>query len=181
MINFYIDEFLYLKKYKNIKKFLINRKFDKCESIQLNWVHMSDNNQIFYENIYLHERFQEKGKNVMKNKNNTICFVKTITRGHLQNITINQNHVLSQKLKACNGFGGKSQVYKILSLHPDYKFNFVRHYYTKSVQEFIEKIDRGDLLRGNKKKIIECEKFFMINEITFDKIVYIRKHLGKKI
>ena len=45
-----LDEFLYLKNYKNIKSFLINKVFDKCESIQLNWVHMSDNNQIFYEN-----------------------------------------------------------------------------------------------------------------------------------
>ena len=40
-----LDEFLYLKNYKNIKSFLINKVFDKCESIQLNWVHMSDNKQ----------------------------------------------------------------------------------------------------------------------------------------
>ena len=66
----------------------MNKKFNQCESIQLNWVHMSDNNQIYYENKPLHERFSEKGKNVVKNKYNKICFVKTIVRGHLKNINI---------------------------------------------------------------------------------------------
>ena len=182
LIFYELDEFIYLKKYKNVKAFLINNKFNNCESIQLNWVHMSDNNHIFYENKPLYVRFPEKGKNVVKNKYNKICFVKTIIRGYLKNITINQNHVLSEKLKACDGFGGKSKVKKIESLNPDYEFNFIRHYYGKSVQEFIEKIKRGDLLRGNGKKIIEwaIEKFFYINKITPEKIKYIYKHLGNK-
>ena len=143
---------------------------------------MSDNNQIFYENKPLHERFTKIGKNVVKNQYNKICFVKTMVRGHLKNITINQNHVLSEKLKACDGFGKKSKVKKIESLNPDYEFYFIRHYYGKSVQEFIEKIKRGDLLRGNAKKIIEwaIEKFFYINEITSEKIDYIRKQLGSQ-
>ena len=182
LIFYELDEFLYLKKYKNVKKFLISDKFNNCESIQLNWVHMSDNNQIFYENKPLLERFPEIGKNIVKNKYNKICFVKTIIRGHLKNITINQNHILSEKLKACDGFGRKSKVKKIESLNPDYTYNFIRHYYGKSVQEFIEKIKRGDLLRGNDKKIIEwaIEKFFYINKITSQKIKYIQKNFGNK-
>ena len=183
LIFYEFDEFLYLKNYQNIKTFLINKKFNKCESIQLNWVHMSDNNQIFYENKPLYERFPEIGKNVDKNKYNKICYVKTMIRGHLKNITINQNHILSENLKACNGFGQKSQVKKIESLNPDYEFNFIRHYYGKSTQEFIEKIKRGDLLRGNAKRIIEwaIEKYFYINEITLEKINYIKKNLGNEI
>ena len=182
LIFYELDEFLYLKKYNSVKKFLISKKFDKCESIQLNWVHMSDNNQLFFENKPLIERFPEKGKNIVKNQYNKICFVKTIVRGHLKNINITQNHVLSKKLKACDGFGKKSKVKKIESLHPDYKYNFIRHYYGKSVQEFIEKINRGDLLRGNDSKIIEwaIEKFFYINEITREKIQFIAKSLGNK-
>ena len=182
LIFYELDEFLFLKYYQNIKTFLIKRKFDDCESIQLNWVHMSDNNHIFYENKPLHERFTENGKNIVKNKYNKICFVKTIVRGHLENINITQNHILSEKLKACNGFGRKSKVDKILSLNPDYEINFIRHYYTKSVQEFIEKINRGDLLRGNTKKVIEwaIEKFFYINEITPLKINYIQNYLGNQ-
>jgi len=178
-----LDEFLYLKNYKNIKSFLINKVFDKCESIQLNWVHMSDNNQIFYENKPLYERFPEKGKNVVENQYNKICFVKTMIRGHLKNISIVQNHILNGKLKACNGFGKISILRnKIESVNPDYKYNFIRHYYGKSVQEFVEKMNRGDLLRGNGKRIIEwaIEKFFYINKITPEKIQYIQKYLGNQ-
>ena len=180
LIFYELDEFLYLKNYQNIKKFLINKRFDECESIQLNWVHMSDNNQIFYENKPLHERFPEIGKNVVKNKVNKLCYVKTIVRGHLKNITIIQNHILSEKLKACNGYGKKGQVSKITSLNPDYEFYFIRHYYGKSVQEFVEKIKRGDLMRGIAKNVTEfaIKKFFYINEITLEKIEYLKKHLG---
>ena len=178
-----LDEFLYLRNYKNIKSFLVNKMFDECESIQLNWVHMSDNNQIFYENKPLYERFPERGKNVVENKYNKICFVKTMIRGHLKNISIMHNHILNDKLKACNGFGKKSELRKkIESLNPDYKYNFIKHYYGKSVQEFVEKMNRGDLLRGDAKKVIEwaIEKFFYINKVTSEKIKYIQTYLGNE-
>ena len=180
LIFYELDEFIYLKNYQNIKEYLLNKKFDKCESIQLNWVHMSDNNQIFYENKSLNARFPERGKNVVKNKYNKICFIKTMIKGHLKNISITHNHILNEKLFACNGFGKKSKINKIESLSPDYEFFYIKHYYSKSVQEFIEKINRGDLLRGNAKKIIEwaIEKFFYINKITYKKIKYIQEHLG---
>ena len=181
LIFYELDEFLYLKKSSNIKIFLANKRFDKCESIQLNWVHMSDNNQLFYEKKPLNQRFKQKGKNVIKNKYNKLCYVKSIIRGHLRNISITHNHFLSEKIKACDGFGKKSQLKGLASLNPDYEFNYIKHYYSKSVQEFIEKINRGDLLKGNSQKVINyaIEKFFYINEITLEKINYIQKHLGK--
>ena len=182
LIFYEIDEFLFLKKYKNVKSYLANYKFDNCGSIQLNWVHMSDNNHIYYENKPLNERFPKKGKNVIRGKINKICFVKTMIRGHLRNINITQNHILSGKVKACDGFGKKSRVKGITSYYPDYKYNYIKHYYGKSVQEFIEKINRGDLLRGNEQKIIEwaIEKYFYINEITIEKIKYIQEQFGSK-
>ena len=143
---------------------------------------MSDNNQIYYENKSLTERFPKIGKNVVKNQYNKICFIKTMIRGHLKNINITHNHLLSKKLKACNGFGRKSIIKGILSLKPDYEYFYIKHYYGKSVQEFIEKINRGDLLRGNDQKIVEwaIEKFFYINEITQKKIEYIQHYFGLK-
>ena len=177
-----LDEFLYLKDYQNIKSYLIQNKFNKCQSIQLNWVHMSDNNQIYYENKSLNERFPKQGKNVVKNKKNKICFIKTMIRGKLTNINITHNHLLSKNLKACNGFGRKSRVKGFLSLKPDYEYYYIKHYYSKTVQEFIEKIERGDLLRGNSNDIIEwaIEKFFYINDITEAKIKYIQDKLGSE-
>ena len=90
---------------------------------------------------------------------------------------------MNGKLKSCNGFGEKGlNKNQILSQNPDYKLYFIRHYYTKSVQEFIEKINRGDLLRGNNKRVIDgaINKFFYINGITPEKIEYIKKHIGNK-
>ena len=182
MIFYELDEFLYLKNHKNIKSYLISNRFNKCESIQLNWVHMSDNNQIYYENKTLEERFPEKGKNVDKSKYNKICYIKTIIRGHLKNISITNNHFLSEKVKACDGIGRKSRIQFILSLEPDYEYNYIKHYYGKTVQEFIEKINRGDLMRGNNKAIVEwaIEKFFYINSITKKKIKFIQDKFGSK-
>ena len=183
LIFYEIDEFLFLKNYTNVKEYLLSPNFNNCESIQLNWVHMSDNNHIFYTNKPLKERFPTRGKNVVKNRYNKICFVKTMVRGHLKKkIEINQNHLISSKLKSCDGFGNKGRKKIIKALNPDYEFNYIMHYYTKSLQEFVEKINRGDLLRGNSKEIIEwaVEKFFYINQITEEKIRYIQNKLGSK-
>ena len=92
-------------------------------------IHMSDNNNLFYENKTLNERFPNVGKNIVKNKRNKICYVKSIIRGHLKNIKIKHNHLLNKKLKACNGFGEKSKLKKIRSLNPDYKFNYMPDFY----------------------------------------------------
>ena len=180
LIFYEIDEFLYLKNHKNVKSFLIDNKFNNCGTIQLNWVHMSDNNLLFYENKTLDERFPKKGKNVIEGKKNKICYVKSIIRGHLTNISITNNHILSKKVKACDGFGKKSEVKRITNTKPDYKYNYIKHYYGKSVQEFVEKIIRGDLLRGNNQEIVEwaIEKYFYINEISSEKIQYIQGKLG---
>ena len=182
LIFYEIDEFLYLKNYKNVKSYLIRNKFNKCESIQLNWVHMSDNNYLYYENKSLSERFPKKGKNVLKHHSNGICYIKTMIKGHLKNINITHNHYLSEKVKACDGFGRKINYVGILSLRPDYDNYYIKHYYGKSVQEFVDKINRGDLLRGNNKEIVEwaIKKFFFINEITLEKIKYIQKAFSSR-
>ena len=66
LIFYEIDEFIFLKNFDNIKTFLNQKKFIKCKSIQLNWVHLSDNNRLYYENKPLFIRFKERGKNVNK-------------------------------------------------------------------------------------------------------------------
>ena len=48
LLFFDIDEYIHLQNYQNIKYFLINKKFDKCQSIYLNWIIHTDNNLIYY-------------------------------------------------------------------------------------------------------------------------------------
>ena len=122
LIFYEIDEFLYLKDNNNIKSYLNRKVFNHCDAIRLNWVHMSDNNKLLYENKPLSQRFTKVGNNIDKSKLNWLCNVKTIIRGHLKNITIDHNHLLSKKLKGCNGFGKPNNLSNFLSLNPDYEF-----------------------------------------------------------
>ena len=183
LIFYEIDELLYLKNFNNIKNFLCQHKFDKCDAIQLNWVHRSDNNMIYYMNKSVQERFTEKGINVVKNKNNPLCFVKTIIRGHLMNRTITDNHFLSKEIKSCNGFGKKSKTLGIISLEPDYDDYYINHYFGKSTEEFVNKIKRGDILRGNNSDInnFQVYKYFEINKLTIEKLKYLEKNLGSRV
>ena len=68
-INDYIRNFIFLKNYSLLKDYLKQVKFNKCDSILLNWVHLSDNNLIYYDNRTLSIRFTERGENVKKTMN----------------------------------------------------------------------------------------------------------------
>ena len=98
LILFDMDEFIFLKNYKNIKYFLNNKKFYDCQVIYLNEVIHLDNNQLYYKNKKLSERFKEIELNSPK------IMVKSILRGDIENINITNNHVidLNLNLKACN-------------------------------------------------------------------------------
>ena len=52
LLFFDIDEYIHLENHQNIKYFLINKKFDKCQSIYLNWIIHTDNNLIYYVIFY---------------------------------------------------------------------------------------------------------------------------------
>ena len=56
-----IDEFIYLKYFDNIKVFLSQSKFDKCQKVQLNWIHrVDDDNSFYYDNRPLQIRFKKR-------------------------------------------------------------------------------------------------------------------------
>ena len=178
LIFYEIDEFIYLKNYSSIKAFLGQKKFDKCQKIHLNWLHRSDNNLIYYDNRSLAKRFVEKGENVKK-KINYLALIKTIIRGHIENITITDIHKLSLKIKGCDGFGRKAKIKGNRNIKPDYNYYYINHYYSKSTEEFYEKLKRGDMQFGNSTKnyYYQIKKYFSINKITNQKIDYLEKML----
>lgn len=179
LIFYEIDEFIFLKNYTNIKYFLKQKKMNNCQKIQLNWLHRSDNNLIHYDNRPVVERFTQKGKNVNKNKFNNLGFVKTIVRGNMS-INISNNHILNKDIKGCDGEGRAIKYKWILDFHPDYEKYYINHYYSKSLEEFVDKLKRGDAHKGANKEndYYQIKKYFYINEITFQKINYIEKQLG---
>jgi hypothetical protein len=180
LIFYEIDEYIFLKNYKNnIKYYLIQKKFNKCQKIQLNWVHRSDNNLFHYKNMSVVKRFKQIGKNVKKNKFNRLGFVKTIIRGNLL-INITNNHLLNRDIIGCDGEGRYVKYKWILNPNPDYEKYYINHYYCKSLEEFVNKLKRGDGQKGITKNndYYQISKFFYINKITLKKIKYLEKHLG---
>ena len=147
LIFYDIDEFIYLKYFDNIKLFLSQSKFNKCQKVQLNWIHRMDNeNSFFYDNRPLQIRFKKAESNVYKK--DFYPQIKSILKGHIPNITIGCLHNLAPGLSSCDGLGKKSNTTGIKTLNPDFKRNYINHYFGKSLEEFVEKIKRGSAAIG---------------------------------
>jgi hypothetical protein len=138
-----IDEYIHLNNDISIKQFLNNPNFKKCQTINLNWVFHTDNNLIYYDNRTLHERFPEVQSSTKNEAKTQFNFVKSIMKGNIPNIHIENTHYLSSKLISCNGFGELYQLKGQNLKKNDFKYYYIDHYYSKSLEEYISKINKG--------------------------------------
>ena len=161
-----MDEFIFLKDNFDIKNFLNQKKFDGCKVILLNWVLRSDNELLHYDNRSLFERFKKRGNKIL----NAID-VKPILRGSLLT-KINDAHFINNRLKQCDGFGRRKEFEGIYDKNPDYELYYLDHFYSKSTEEFVNKIIRGSVAYGPNKRFYILKNYFDINKITSKKINY---------
>ena len=167
-----MDEFIFLKNFKNIKLFLNKKRLNNCQIIQLNWVQHTDNNLLYYDNRSLSQRFIERGKKI-----EGLIDIKSIIRGNISTNIIDA-HYINPNLKCCDGYGKKKIIInKMFDLFPDYNNYFIDHYYSKSTQEFINKINRGSVAYGNEKRVQIINFYFKLNDITSQKIDYFEKEI----
>lgn len=161
-----MDEFIYLKKIKNMKYYLSKSSFKHCQAIQLNMYFHTDNNQLYYENKTLFERFKEK----VKSKQGVL---KTIIRSNI-NIKIKSPHFLNKKLITCDGFGKHNKEIKnfVYTNKPDFKYHYIDHFSYKSTEEFARKIMRGSAIKGfeTEMKYRKISWYFDSNKIKKEKI-----------
>lgn len=178
LIFFEVDEHIHLSNYTNVKLYLQRDAFKNCEIIHLNWVIHTDNNLIYYDNRPLHIRFPEMELNARNNVNGSSNLVKSILRGHIQNIIIKNVHILTNKLKECNGFGKPEIINGAYSRNSDFRFYYIDHYFSKSVEEFVEKINKGEVIHGQwaKFKYFRIKNYFSRNNITLEKLNFIENH-----
>ena len=178
---FDFDEFLVLNKYKRIKKFLSEKKFKDCENIKINWILYSDNNLIFYDNRKIQERFTEPLYNDSENKH-----IKSTVKG---NMKINywsklwNPHSSEINVTTCISTGEKVIDYRSpFQFHPNYQYAYLKHYRTKTISEFINKIRRGRATRptvyNEKLWKMRLDYFFQRNKKTKEKLDYIKKILN---
>ena len=183
-IAFYdIDEFLQIKDYKSINKFLSSSKFKKCQSIIINWKYFGDNNKLYYEPKPLSERFTNPfyftNENMNINKYLTSA-AKTIVRGGLNIIWQLFPHYLNNTIN-CRPDG---KILKDYFSYPQYSIAYINHYTTKSTEEFIERLNKGDvILKVNddylKERIINY--YFFLNTKTIEKMNLLKEKLKYKI
>ena len=159
-IAFYdIDEFLYIRNYTNINDFLSLPKFKKCQSILINWKYFGDNNRLYYESRPLNERFSKPINitNNLKILNNKyfLSAAKSLVKSGLKLSWGMLPHYLNNTIN-CRPDGSILNDYFSPYQH---SIAYINHYITKSTEEFIERLRRGDVL-------VNATNNYIINRIN---------------
>ena len=170
------DEYIHLKNYTNIKPFLNEKKFDKCKKIYLNWIYHTDNNLFHYQNASLQKRFPQIENKPINKTYLPHNYVKTIIRGNLKNIQIKNINKLVKTINGCNAYGEEVILKDLYMKNQDFKNFYIDKYFSKSVDEFIEKLNEDDMLNEDDKsaKINTFDNYFGFNNMTVEKIKYIQ-------
>lgn len=155
--------------------------FNKCQSIIINWVYYGDNDKIFYEAKSLKERFVKPIILTQEIKKNKYIYsaAKTIVRGRLHLNWAIFPHYLKNVVN-CRPNGHILEDY--LS-PPEYSNAYIKHYATKTTEEYIEKLNKGDVLEKYNQNYIKYRiygYYFLLNKITKQKIDLINKKLKYK-
>ena len=143
-MSFYdFDEFLELNpKDITIQEFLNNDRYKECQNIKINWlIYYSKNETLYYDNKPLQKRFDKAFYNSLLN----IHIKSTVRGGMAKNYWSKWTNPHSSliKFKSCSSSGKFVNSKTPFIEPPDYKYAFIKHYYTKSFEEYCIKIKRG--------------------------------------
>jgi hypothetical protein len=163
------DEYINIQRNLSLKQYLYNKRFIKCQSILLNWIYYDDNGLIKYDNRTLLQRFTNQKFKLNKGK----CIIRTQFKNILIPTTMNAGINIKYY---CNSNG--ERIFPKNYFHRKFKnnsFAFIKHFSMKTIEEFCNKIKRGDAhysLNNPYYKIILKKKirnFFKINQNTTEK------------
>ena len=161
-----------------MQDFLANKIFEKCEAILFNWLMYTDNDLIYYDKRTLLERF------TISNINSPInTYVKSIVRGGL-NKTIfypkKSNHVPDQNVKRCDSVGALLTKYNPFGVTPPvFKYGCLKHFSTKSAEEYVKKIIRGTCRNLASRVEERIQNFFKINKFSQEKLKFFESKFNR--
>ena len=183
---FDIDEYLLLEHSDTLKDLLSLNIYNDYEIIHVNELIYGDSGNLKYENKPLVERFTmpvmpinyKKTFNFPEN-----CHVKSIIKGGLESVAWNGTpHTPTNRLKGCDAAGNPCPSNSPFVIPYVYSNVCLRHYKTKSLEEYyLTKVKRG-YPDGNKdffKKNNWIDEYFTENKITPEKISFINNVLLK--
>ena len=184
-LSFYdFDEFLELKPNNlTIQKFLSNERYKKCQTIKINFLYYSDNELLYYDDRPVQERFTTP---LYHHPNNKV--IKSTVRGRLRKNYWKKSrcsHTSSMKYTSCNSEGKIMNYYSLVSKPVNFKYALLKHYYTKSVEEYCYKTKRGeafypDIIYNERRKKGKMRRYFYFNKKTDAKIKLFKKLFSLK-
>ena len=138
------DEFLEIPSYFNIKHYLDTKKDDIC--ISFHWMVYGSNGKITKSDGLLCDRFKYPVSPISIFTEN--CFIKSIVRGNgifNKGCWFNGSHIPMSTPMYVHNVGGHflTDSDKHCYFPPKYKDGYIRHYYTKSFDEWVKKSKRG--------------------------------------
>ena len=173
------DEFLELKpKGIKIQEFLDNKRFNNCQNIKFNWVIYSDNNKLYYENKKIQDRFTRPLFNNPLNKH-----IKSTVRGNLSANYWKESqnpHSGYNNFSSCSSSGKKISNISPFNEPYDYEFGYIKHYITKTLEEYVRKIKRGraDIIVTFEDYKKMFKNFVNINRMTKKKFNIFKKEFN---
>ena len=140
-------------KNQTIQTFLDNERYKKCQNIKINWLLYSSNKEIF---IFKNESLQKRFKKKMFNESANIHIKSTVRGSLIKNYWSRweNSHSSIDTFKPCSSSGKRVGGKTAFVNPPDYKYAFLKHYYSKSFEEFCLKLKRGWPDSTNKTKWI---------------------------
>lgn len=167
-----MDEFLELPSSNNVKEYL-DKVDPNVDVVCFNWLIFGDNGQYFKTEGSVQERFKSPLYPIIMHKEN--MFFKSIVRGceKFHGCQFSGSHFpISVTDEVLYSFSGKLvKEFSQVSFPPKYKDGYIKHYYTKSYEEWLRKAQRGWPDGTNN---LETYKYIFLKsyEIPFDVFKY---------
>lgn len=167
-----LDEFLYIKD-KTLEEYLSQSKFSNTSIIHLNWRYYGDNELLHYENKPVWKRFTEPAPiNVryaqLSDENR---YVKSIVNCKYKIKLINSPHTMVLSGGNCLRNNGEQSNMSRSAEDYNYDEAWIRHYGTKTIEEYLERRSMGTLAAGDRTITLKqrIEWFFNTNSWTQEK------------
>ena len=178
------DEYLDFFDHNNISDYLSESCFNEYDMIHINLMTFGDNDNIYYEDKLLRDRFTRPipydtciAYNFPENYH-----VSSIVRGRLPEVLwrMTPHTPYPCKLRCCNDVG---EPVNTESPFAGYSFMkaFFRHYTTKSAEEYCEKMKRGfpdSIVDYEQIKNLVETRYFRTNKVTKEKVKVFNDILG---
>lgn len=185
---FDFDEYLYIEDGRDIKEFLSSSIYKDFDLIHVNWMIYDDNDLVYYEDKPLNERFtrpkqpfdfHKRYMNIPEN-----ALIKSIVRGCRDIKWTDTPHTPISSLLCCdvNGITVDSNTWCTPTIN--HNIAWIKHFQTKSIEEFYTNKVRRGYPDGNKDVWERCSwliDYFKVNNITEEKQKYIDENVPSDI